>query len=102
MDDTIYIGNEDGIAQYDTFTDGTGSYQLSYFSHPLAFGDSSVLKFLKKVNLTTFDGAEATVVLNWAYDYSNAYKSRHTRYRLITQLNTTYLNLTLPLSIQDL
>ena len=76
VDDTIYIGNEDGIAEYDTFTDGTGSYQLSYFSHPLAFGDSSVLKFLKKVNLTTFDGAEATVVLNWAYDYSNAYKKQ--------------------------
>ena len=76
VDDTIYIGNADGIAQYDTYTDGTGSYQLSYFSHPLAFGDSSVLKFLKKVNLTTFDGAEATVVLNWAYDYSNAYKKQ--------------------------
>jgi len=76
VDDTIYIGNADGIAQYDTFTDGTGSYQLSYFSHPLAFGDSSVLKFLKKVNITTFDGAEATVVLNWAYDYSNAYKKQ--------------------------
>ena len=76
VDDTIYIGNATGIAQYDTYQDNTGSYQLSYFSHPLAFGDSSVLKFLKKVNLTTFDGAEATVVLNWAYDYSNAYKKQ--------------------------
>ena len=76
VDDTIYIGNATGIAEYDSYTDGTGSYQLSYFSHPLAFGDSSILKFLKKVNLTTFDGSEATVVLNWAYDYSNAYKKQ--------------------------
>jgi len=76
VDDTIYIGNADGIAKYDTYQDNTGSYQLSYFSHPLSFGDSSVLKFLKKVNLTTFDGAEATVVLNWAYDYLNSYKKQ--------------------------
>ena len=76
VDDTIYIGNSTGIAQYDTYQDGSGSYQLSYFSHPLSFGDSSVLKFLKKVNLTTFDGSEATVVLNWAYDYTNAYKKQ--------------------------
>ena len=33
-------------------------------------------KFLKKVNLTTFDGAESTVVLNWAFDYTNAYKKQ--------------------------
>ena len=31
---------------------------------------------MKKVNITTFDGAEAAVVLNWAYDYSNAYKKQ--------------------------
>jgi len=76
VDDTIYLGNADGIAKYDTYTDGTDSYQLSYFSHPLSFGDSSRLKFLKKVNLLTFNGAEATVVLNWAYDYKNDYKKQ--------------------------
>ena len=76
VDDTIYIGNATGIAKYDTYRDDSSSYQLSYFSHPLAFGDSSVLKFLKKVNLTTFDGSEANVVLNWAYDYSNSYKKQ--------------------------
>ena len=31
---------------------------------------------MKKINLTTFDGAEAIVVLNWAYDYSGAYKKQ--------------------------
>jgi hypothetical protein len=34
------------------------------------------LKFLKKINLTTFDGAEATVVLSWAYDYSGNYRKQ--------------------------
>ncbi len=74
--ESLYIGNSEGIAQYIGFKDGTTSYLLSYFSHPLSFGDTSNLKFLKKINLTTFDGAEATVVLNWAYDYSGAYKKQ--------------------------
>ena len=69
----LYLGNADGIAQYATYTDNAGSYELSYFSHPLGFGSTDKLKFLKKINLTTFDGAEAIVRLNWAYDYSGAY-----------------------------
>jgi len=75
-DEDLYIGNSEGIAKYTGFNDGTSNYLLSYFSHPLSFGDTSNLKFLKKINLTTFDGAEATVVLNWAYDYSGAYKKQ--------------------------
>ena len=69
----LYIGSKTGVASYSGFTDNTTGYLLSYFSHPLSFGDTSKLKFLKKINLITFDGAEATVVLNWAYDYSGAY-----------------------------
>jgi hypothetical protein len=69
----LYIGVLDGIAEYKGYEDNDTAYLLSYFSHPLSFGSTSNLKFLKKINLTTFDGAEATVVLNWAYDYSGAY-----------------------------
>tara|TARA_B100001059_G_scaffold127682_1_gene127561 strand:- start:448 stop:1977 length:1530 start_codon:yes stop_codon:yes gene_type:complete len=71
--EALYIGSKTGVASYSGFTDNTTGYLLSYFSHPLSFGDTSKLKFLKKINLITFDGAEATVVLNWAYDYSGAY-----------------------------
>ena len=72
----LYIGILGGVGKYSTFKDDTTSYQLSYFSHPLSFGSTSNLKFLKKINLTTFDGAEATVVLSWAYDYSGNYKKQ--------------------------
>ena len=72
----LYIGVSTGIAEYTGNTDNDTGYLLSYFSHPLSFGDTSNLKFLKKINLTTFDGAEATVVLNWAYDYSGSYKKQ--------------------------
>lgn len=72
----LYLGSSTGVAEYKGYEDNEGGYQLSYFSHPLSFGNTSSLKFLKKINLTTFDGAEATVVLNWAYDYSGAYKKQ--------------------------
>jgi hypothetical protein len=72
----LYLGVAEGIGEYTGYTDNNTSYQLSYFSHPLSFGDTSNLKFLKKINLTTFDGAEATVVLNWAYDYSGNYRKQ--------------------------
>ena len=71
--DKLYIGVSVGVSEYIGFKDNNTGYLLSYFSHPLSFGDTSKLKFLKKINLTTFDGAEATVALNWAYDYSGAY-----------------------------
>jgi len=72
----LYLGVADGIGEYAGYTDNNTGYQLSYFSHPLSFGNTSNLKFLKKINLTTFDGAEATVVLNWAYDYSGNYRKQ--------------------------
>ena len=72
----LYIGVQDGIAEYTGYSDNNTGYLLSYFSHPLSFGNTSNLKFLKKINLTTFDGAEATVVLNCAYDYSGNYRKQ--------------------------
>jgi len=72
----LYVGVKDGIAEYTGYSDNNTGYLLSYFSHPLSFGNTSNLKFLKKINLTTFDGAEATVVLNWAYDYSGNYRKQ--------------------------
>jgi len=72
----LYVGTSSGVAQYTGYKDNDTSYILSYFSHPLSFGNTSNLKFLKKINLTTFDGAEATVVLSWAYDYGGSYKKQ--------------------------
>ena len=76
VSEELYMGVATGVSEYGTNRDDAASYQLSYFSHPLSFGSTSNLKFLKKINLTTFDGAEATVVLSWAYDYSGNYKKQ--------------------------
>ena len=72
----LYLGVLDGIAEYTSYTDNATSYLLSYFSHPLSFGSTSNLKFLKKINLTTFDGAESIVALSWAYDYGGNYRKQ--------------------------
>lgn len=74
--DELYLGVSTGIAKYDSYTDDASSFALQYFSHPLSFGDSSRLKFLKKVNVTTFSGENANVTLNWAYDYKGDYRTQ--------------------------
>ena len=75
-DDTLYVGTVSGISEYSGYNDNAATYVLTYSSHPLTFGSSSTLKFLKKINVTTFNGASALVALSWAYDYGTAYKKR--------------------------
>lgn len=85
QDGEIYMGRQGGIYEYrgfmdklctlvaSTYTYSTSSYQLSYFSNPLDFGNSSNIKFLKKFKMTIIGDAAAQSVLNWGYDYSDAY-----------------------------
>ena len=92
QDGKIYMGRQGGIYEYKGFTDRSGvyidtgsdgipdtwdyetsSYQLSYFSNPLDFGNSSNIKFLKKFKMTIIGDAAAQSVLNWGYDYSDSY-----------------------------
>ena len=108
QDGKIYMGRQGGIYEYKGFTDRSGvyidtgsdgipdtwdyetsSYQLSYFSNPLDFGNSSNIKFLKKFKMTIIGDAAAQSVLNWGYDYSDAYyKQTFTSTR--TNANTAF------------
>lgn len=72
----LYFGSADGLSTYSNYLDLATTYVMSYFSHPLAFGDSSRLKILKKVNLTTEGGQGDNAVLNWGYDYASSYKKQ--------------------------
>ncbi len=69
----FYMGLSTGIVQHDGYLDDADTYTMSYFSQPLDFGDSTVVKFLKKFNLTVIGGQNATAVLNWGYDYAENY-----------------------------
>ena len=80
-DGSLYFGVGNGISAYESYLDLDQTYVMSYFSHPLTFGDSSRLKILKKVNLTTEGGQGDNAVLNWGYDYAPNYKKTEFRIR---------------------
>ena len=79
-DDTLYMGikrteatEETGIVEYQGYLDGSETYEMRYVSHPLDFGNSTNLKFLKKFNVTIIGGSGALATLGWAYNYSENY-----------------------------
>ena len=73
QDGLLYVGNTNGIATYSNYQDYGLPYDMSYFSNPLTFGDSSRLKILKEIIITFIGGQGAQAVVNWGYDYSQAY-----------------------------
>jgi len=70
---TLYLGTIKGINEYDNFDDDGESYTFKYFTNPLSFGDPSRLKMLKELSFTVIGGSGATVVGNWAYDYTESF-----------------------------
>ena len=82
QDGLLYVGNTHGIATYSNYQDYELPYDMSYFSNPLSFGDSSRLKILKEIIITFIGGQGAQAVVNWGYDYSQAYTKQ------IIEINT--------------
>ena len=76
VDGTLFFGRSEGICKYTGFLDNEATYQISYFSNPLAFGSPANLKFLKKFNLTIIGGASTAVTFKWGYDYTEQYTSQ--------------------------
>jgi len=76
QDGTIYFGSTDGISTYDGYTDDSASYLMSYYSNPLTFGDPSINKIPKQVDLTVIGGENGSASLFWAYDYKTNYASQ--------------------------
>jgi hypothetical protein len=89
QDGLLYVGNTNGIATYSDYQDYGLSYEMSYFSNPLSFGDSSRLKILKEIIITFIGGEGSQAVVNWGYDYSQAYTKQIVD---ITSGNLSYYN----------
>lgn len=75
QDGTLYVGVTGGVAKYNGYTDLNNTYQMRYYSNPLSFGSSSVVKFLKKIVPTIIGGASVVFAIKWAYDFKTNYKS---------------------------
>lgn len=76
QDGSIYFGKSDGIYKYSGYTDNGSSFQMTYFSNPMNFGDSARLKFLKKFNITFIGNKTSNSTLKWGYDYTNTYNEK--------------------------
>ena len=72
----MLMGHPNGITKYTGYLDNLSSYQMDYFSNPLAFGNAAILKFLKKMAFTVIGGSGAIINMKWAYDYNQNYRSR--------------------------
>jgi len=70
-DGTLLIGTSDGIGSYSGYQDNGTAYRFRYLSPELTFGDTSKLKFIKKIRPTVVGGSETTIYLNWAYDFGS-------------------------------
>ena len=70
-DGLLLIGSVNGIGKYDQYSDNGLPYRFKYTSPELAFGDSSKLKFLKKLRPIIVGGNGADVYLTWSYDFKN-------------------------------
>ena len=74
-DNRLLLGKTNGIAQYKNFTDDGSPYVFSYLSPYLDFGNQSLTKILKKINVTVVGASSTTLSIKYAFDYSNNYNS---------------------------
>lgn len=75
QDDTLLVGNTKGINEYTGYLDNGVAYPLRYYSNPLSFGDSSRVKFPKKITPTLIGGSSSEIRIKWAYDFTDNYKT---------------------------
>lgn len=78
-DCTVYAGGTNGILSYTAdYTDEGAEYPMRFYTHPLDFGQPSVLKILKEVDMAMEGGNSYTVALKWAVDYTSSYRTSST------------------------
>ena len=53
------MGLSTGIVKYAGYLDDTATYQMSYFSNELDFGNPGIVKFLKKFHITVIGGGSS-------------------------------------------
>ena len=75
VDGTLYVGTSSGIASYSGYLDGTTTYIMKYYSPHLTFGDSSKIKFLKKMKPTIIGGNSTTLTFKWGYGFNDSFSS---------------------------
>ena len=73
---TLLMGHPAGISSYTGYEDNGASYEFQYFTNPMAFGNATTLKFLKKLAYTIIGGSNTAISLQWGYDFTASYQAR--------------------------
>jgi len=84
----LFVGTINGIGKYAGYLDNSNTYRFQYTSPELTFGDSSKLKFLKKLRPIIVGGSGADIYLKWSYDFKT--KSGTSNVTLATQAKAEF------------
>ena len=71
----LLLGQANGIATYTGYQDNGNSYNFSYFTPYIDFGDASVTKILKKIIVTIVGASNTALDIKWAFDYNSNYQT---------------------------
>jgi hypothetical protein len=84
----LFVGTINGIGKYAGYLDNNSTYRFQYTSPELTFGDTSKLKFLKKLRPIIVGGSGADIYLKWSYDFKT--KSGTSNVTLATQAKAEF------------
>ena len=93
--DDLYFTHTDGLAKYEGYKDDGLSYTLKYYTNYLDFGDSTILKKVKRMALTIISQAsdrERDLLFRIGYDYTaNSWYEEYgeMRYTAIAEFNVS-------------
>jgi hypothetical protein len=73
---SLLMGFAGYIGKYSTNLDNATKYRFQYYTNYFDLSKPSVMKILKKISFTCIGGANATLTLKYAFDYSGSYVSR--------------------------
>lgn len=79
IDRSLYIGKAGVVGKYTGSTDNGSTYDMSYKSPWMSWGQPSVTKILKKILYTVSGSNNTTFTIKWGYDYNGTnYSSQQT------------------------
>lgn len=71
----FYIGTAGYIGEYSTYNDYQSSYNMTYYTTWIDFGNQLQTTILKDIALTLIGSVTQTITFKWAYDFVESYFS---------------------------
>ncbi len=82
-------GNDLFLNPVDSVTEVIQNIPMSFITHPFDFGDPSIIKFPKQVDVTIVNSFGGDLTLRWGYDYARTIDPRSVTEKLTDASNFT-------------